>query len=61
MKVAVVGCGGVSANHFEALGRLEDVEITAVVDIKKDRADAKAALTGAKAYYAFSAVIGSTG
>ncbi|MBR4450967.1 MAG: Gfo/Idh/MocA family oxidoreductase [Clostridia bacterium] len=57
MKVAVVGCGGVSANHFEALGRLEDVEITAVVDIKKDRADEKAALTGAKAYYDFDEML----
>ena len=53
MKVSVVGCGGVSANHFDALSRLGDVEITAVCDIKKERADEKAAQTGAKAYYDF--------
>ncbi len=57
MKVAVVGCGGVSASHFAALSRIGDIEITAVTDIKKDRADKKAALTGARAYYDFDRML----
>ena len=57
MKVSVVGCGGVSARHFDALSRLGDVEIISVCDIKKDRADSKAAQTGAKAYYDFDEML----
>lgn len=51
MKAAVVGCGNISRMHFSALNELDDVEIVAVADIKKDRADEKSALYNAKAYY----------
>ena len=57
MKVAVVGCGGISKNHISALEKTEGAEIVAVVDIKKDRADEKAAQTGAKAYYDFDEML----
>ena len=50
MKVAIVGCGNVSANHFDALKEISDAEIVACVDIKPERAEKKAAETGARAY-----------
>lgn len=53
MKAAVVGCGNISRMHFGALNDIEGVDIVAVADIKKDRADEKAALYNAKAYYNF--------
>lgn len=57
MRVAVVGCGNVSGNHFSALKSMQNVEIAAVVDIKKERADEKAAQTGAKAYYDYEQML----
>lgn len=57
MKTVVVGCGNVSASHFAALKDLPDAEVIATVDIKKDRADAKAEPFGAKAYYDFDEML----
>lgn len=57
MRVAVVGCGNVSKNHFSALENLQSAEIVAVVDIKKDRADEKAAQTGSRSYYDFDEML----
>lgn len=38
-KVALVGCGRISKNHFEAIEKLSDrLEITAVCDIVEERA-----------------------
>lgn len=51
MKVAVIGCGNISRLHFSALNEISDVEIVGAVDIKPERADAKAAEYGSKAYY----------
>ena len=42
MRVSVVGCGAISNNHLKALKGLHNVEISSVVDIRKDRADAAA-------------------
>lgn len=57
MKVAVIGCGSVSKVHFKALSEIEGVEITAVADIKPDRADSVAVEYGAKAYYDFDPLL----
>ncbi len=57
MKVAVIGCGNVSVMHFTALKNNPDTEITAVADIKPERADKKAEEHGAKAYYDFDALL----
>lgn len=50
MKTAVIGCGNISVCHFAALEKIEDVTISAVVDIKKDRTDKAAEKYGCKAY-----------
>ncbi len=57
MKVAVIGCGGVSKMHFNALSADRRIQITAVADIKKDRADHMASQYGATAYYDFDKLI----
>lgn len=57
MRVSVVGCGGVSKSHLTALNEMESVEISSVVDIKKDRADAAAEKYNCKAYYDFDTML----
>lgn len=51
MKVAVIGCGSISKMHLKALKENPCTEITAVADIKPERADKAAEEYGAKAYY----------
>lgn len=52
IKWALVGCGRIAKNHFSALKEFsENIEIVAVCDIIKDRADTAATEHGGKAYY----------
>jgi UDP-N-acetyl-2-amino-2-deoxyglucuronate dehydrogenase len=39
-KVALVGCGRISTNHFEALSRIEGLRLSAVCDVVEERAKA---------------------
>ena len=57
MKVAVVGCGNISKSHLNALSKLDDIEIVAAVDIKKDRAEQTAARWGGAAYTDFEEML----
>ena len=57
MRVSVVGCGSISNNHLKALKGLHNVEISSVVDIRKDRADAAAKKYHCKAYYDFETML----
>ena len=57
MKVSVVGCGAISRNHLRVLKSLKDIDISSVVDIEKDRADAVAKKYGCKAYYDFETML----
>ena len=57
MRVSVIGCGAVSRNHLRVLKDLKNIEISSVVDIKKDRADAAAKKYGCKAYYDFDKML----
>ncbi len=47
----------ISRNHFRVLKSLKNIEISSVVDIKKDRADAAAEKYGCKAYYDFETML----
>lgn len=38
LRVALVGCGRISANHFEAIARVEGLELSAVCDVVESRA-----------------------
>jgi UDP-N-acetyl-2-amino-2-deoxyglucuronate dehydrogenase len=37
-RIALVGCGRISANHFEAIKRIDGLDLVAVCDILEDRA-----------------------
>ena len=53
IKAGVVGCGGISKNqHIPALMKIDEVEIVAVCDILKERAEFAREMSGAK--YAFT-------
>lgn len=39
-RVALAGCGRISANHFDAIGRLDGLELVAVCDTVEERARA---------------------
>lgn len=41
LKVAMVGCGGISFNHLTALRALENVEVVALCDVEYEKAKAR--------------------
>lgn len=45
-RVALVGCGRISKNHFEALRKVDGLSLSAVCDILPDRAQAAGAQEG---------------
>lgn len=51
LKAAVIGCGNIFPMHAASIVGLDDVELVAVCDNKKDRADARAEEFQCKAYY----------
>ena len=57
MRVSVVGCGTISRNHLRVLKSIKNIEISSVVDIKKDRADEAAKKYKCKAYYDFETML----
>lgn len=51
IRIALVGCGRISKNHFEAIGQLGDsVELTAVCDVVQERAQVAGRLHGVPWY-----------
>lgn len=50
MRGAVIGCGFFAQNHLKAWGDVAAAELVAVCDLDPAKAEAAAALTGAKAY-----------
>lgn len=50
LKGAVIGCGFFAQNHLKAWGDVQGATLVAVCDLDPAKAEAAAALTGAKAY-----------
>lgn len=50
LKAAVIGCGDVSAVHFEAIAKLQGVQLAAVCDTDPERLAAAAAAYGVPGY-----------
>lgn len=50
MKTAVIGCGNISGCHFKAIEKIDGAVLSAVADIKKERAENAAEKYGCKAY-----------
>ena len=59
LRVGVIGCGRISVRHFIPITSIEDVELVACCDIKKERADEAAEKYGIKAYYSYEDMINS--
>jgi UDP-N-acetyl-2-amino-2-deoxyglucuronate dehydrogenase len=49
--IGLIGCGRISKNHFEALSRIEDIQVVACCDIIGDRAEESATQFGVAKYF----------
>ena len=49
-RAAVIGCGNISVMHLDSITHLDGMELAAVCDIKKERAEAAAEKYHTKAY-----------
>lgn len=49
-KVAIIGCGNIFPMHAASITEREDLDLVAVCDVKKERADEKARQYSTKAY-----------
>ena len=56
-RLALVGCGRISKNHFEALRRVEGLTLTAVCDIVPERAETAAAQEGVDAFTSYEELL----
>ncbi len=50
LRAGIIGAGWIGRSHAEALGRRDDVAVTAVCDLDGERAAGIAAVTGARAF-----------
>lgn len=57
MKISLVGCGGISGAHINAIQNSEDAQLISVADIKIERANKVAAQTGAVPYASLDAML----
>lgn len=57
VRIGVIGVGYLGQHHERIYSELENVELTAVVDIDKKKADAFAAKYGCKAYYDYKHIL----
>ena len=57
LRVGVIGCGRISIRHLIPITSIEELELVACCDIKKERADEAAKEYGAKAYYSYEEMI----
>ena len=57
LRVGVIGCGRISVMHFVSIGSIEEAELVACCDIKKDRADKAAEEYGIKAYTSYEEML----
>lgn len=46
IRTALIGCGGISQVHLQALSKMDNVELVSVADVKEERAKARAGQYG---------------
>ena len=56
-KVALVGCGRISKNHFDALRKIDGLTISAVCDIVPERAEGNGAHEGVPAFTSYEEML----
>jgi UDP-N-acetyl-2-amino-2-deoxyglucuronate dehydrogenase len=57
IRVALVGCGRISQSHFEAMSRLEGLELAAVCDIVEERARAAGERWGVRSFTSYERML----
>jgi len=50
VKIAIVGAGGISAQHVKSISGFDNAEIVGIIDTNKENAQKRAALCSAKVY-----------
>ena len=59
IRVAVVGCGRISRNHFDAIEKINGLELAAVCDIVSERARAAGERYGVPSFESFDEMLAS--
>ena len=59
IRIALVGCGRISRNHFEAIEKIDGLELAAVCDVVADRAQAAGERYGVPWFETFDDLLGS--
>lgn len=60
LRIALVGCGRISRNHFEAIDRIDGLELAAVCDIVESRAREAGERGGVPWYTAYAMMLEAT-
>jgi UDP-N-acetyl-2-amino-2-deoxyglucuronate dehydrogenase len=60
-KIALVGCGRISKNHFEAIEKVDGLELVAVSDSDTKRADQAAAEWNVKSFHSYEEMLRKSG
>lgn len=61
LRMALVGCGAISRWHRQAISEVEGIDITACIDVDRERAEKTATDCGAVAYDSLSAALEAGG
>lgn len=61
IRIALIGCGRIAKNHFEAIRDNPDLELVAVTDVLPERAEKAAAEFGARAFASYEAMLAEGG
>jgi UDP-N-acetyl-2-amino-2-deoxyglucuronate dehydrogenase len=56
-RIALVGCGRISVNHFDAIRRIDGLEIVAVCDVVEERARAAGEANGVPWFRSYSEML----
>ncbi|CAN5469387.1 O-antigen biosynthesis protein WlbA [soil metagenome] len=57
VRLALVGCGRISRNHFDAIAKVPELELVAVADIDVSRAEREGAACGVPAFASLEAML----
>lgn len=57
LKVGVIGCGRISVMHLESIKSIAEIQLVAVCDVKRERAEATAKKYGGKVYTDYQEMI----
>ena len=60
-RIALLGCGRISRNHFEAIRATEGLELVGVSDVDPQRAQAAATAQGVPAFASYDALLNDSG